>query len=163
MEDFFDEGYLPKEVEKVEDDIEEKTKRTPMFQTMATIVNKKYWPTEEDINQISSFMMVRYISNDAHGVLMGVYIDYFSKMPLTAQYRLLRYSLSDKISYIKFPKKEKADNQEELEIIMKKYKVNERLGMRYLKILPQEKIDYLISLYTDFGTMGRAPKTKGKR
>jgi len=161
MDDFFEDGYLPKEVIKEDiEDIDEKAKGPSMFQTMATIVNKKYWPSEEEINKLNSFMMIRYIANDVHGIQMGVWLDFYNKIPLTAQYRFLRHSLSDKISYIKFPKKERVDNQEELDIIMKFYKVNERLGIRYLTILPQTKIDELVTLYTAHGVIGKVKKGK---
>ena len=163
MEDFFDEGYLPKEIEVPTEEEEEKEKSASMFQTMATIVNKKYWPSDEEINKISSFMLVRYVSNDVNGIQMALYIDYFDKIPMVAQYRFFRHSLADKISYIKFPAKEKVNNAEELEIIQNHYKINQIMGMDYLKRLPQYEIDRLVALYTDNGQIGRKTKTKKKK
>ena len=155
MEDFFEEGYLPKEKVQVLEEETETEKAVTMFQTMATIVNKKYWPSDEEIRKINSFMLVRYVSNDVYGIQMALYIDYFDKIPMEAQYRFFRHSLADKISYIKFPAKEKVNNAEELEVIQNHYKINQRLGMDYLKRLPQEEIDKLVNLYTDNGQIGR--------
>lgn len=163
MEDFFEEGYL--EPEKIKEEIEsKKPKSTNMFKTMATIVNKNYFPSYDEIEKINSFMMIRYISNDPNGVQMALYLDYFHKtIPLQAQYRFLRYSLSNKISYIKFPAKEKADDQEELDIICKHYKANQILGMRYIKLLPRHILDELVQRYTSHGQIGNKVNIRGKK
>lgn len=162
IDDFFDdEDYIKPEPVKEEEPEEvtaKKAERT-MFETMSTVVNKKFWPTTEEINKINSFMLSRYISNDGVGIQCAAALDHYgSRMPMAAQYRFVRYTLSDKISYIKFPKKEKVANQAELDIVRKHYKVNERIAVDYIKLMTETQLNEIVDLYTKMGKMGKKVK-----
>lgn len=163
MDEFFDDPtYLPPEKKVVEEEVkeEEETETRTMFQIMSTVVNKSFWPTEDEIKKINSFMLVRYISNDPFGCQIGSAIDHFHTMPVSAQYRFVRHSLSNKISYIKFPKKEKVDNKEEIDILMKHYRINERTAVEYSDILSAEAKQAIIDKYLEIGVKGKIEKKR---
>lgn len=163
MDDFFDDpSYITPEKVKIEEEtpLEKEEETRTMFQTMSTVVNKNFWPTDDEIKKINSFMLVRYISNDPFGCQIGSAIDHFHTMPMNAQYRFVRYSLSNKISYIKFPKKEKIDNKEEIEILMKHYKINERTAVEYSNLMTPEAMKVIMNKYLEIGVQGKPVKKR---
>lgn len=162
IDEFFDDpDYIkpePVKEEVKEEPIEKKESRS-MFEVMSTVINKKFWPTAEEVDKINSFMLTRYISNDGVGIQAAAALDHYgSKMPMAAQYRYVRFTLSDKISYIKFPKKEKVANQDEINIIQQHYKINERTAIEYIKLMTETQLQEIVDLYTKMGKIGKKVK-----
>jgi hypothetical protein len=163
VSDFFDDDdYIPPKVEVEEVEEKEEAKKHTMFQIMSTIVNKKFMPTDEEIETLNSFLMVRYISNDGYAINIANVINSYHKMPLKAQYLYARYSIGNKINYINFPKKEELPNKEEVEIFQNHFKCNENIAVDYIQRMPAEEKKLIIDKYTNIGKVAKTKKPRKK-
>ncbi len=164
LDEFFDDDDYIKPIVEVTEDIEApKAKEKTMFQVMSTIVNKKFVPTNAELKKLNSFIMVRYLSNDAQCVFtVATTLDHYHKMPLKAQYMYARYSLGNKINYINYPKKEEMPNKDDIDIFCTHFKCNEQTAMDYYNRIPLHLKEEIINKYTKIGVLGKLSKSKKK-
>jgi hypothetical protein len=114
---------------------EEKT----FFQILTSTVDKKFFPTETQIETLNSYIMLQYISNDPMGAIVANSMNVYHNTPITAQYRFIRHALPKNVKFIKFLKKEKVSD-ENINLISKYYNLNDKLAMEYLEMMTEEDI-----------------------
>lgn len=109
------------------------------FQIITSIVDKKFFPTEDEIGTLNSYITLQYLANDPQASMYANVINCYSDIPLSAQYRFLRHSLPKK--FIKFNKKEKIQDKETVELVSRYYNISEKLAINYLELLNTNDID----------------------
>lgn len=125
-------------------------KKTP-YSIMKSAVDKSFEPSEEEIKTINSFFLTRYVSNDPSTIYIANILNCNVKnIPIEAQYKFIRQSTMEKVSFINYPKKEKLVTDKELKSIMKYYKCNEGVAKDYIKILGPEKTKEIIDKYKKY-------------
>ena len=117
------------------------------YQLMTSIVDKKIKPTDEQIDTMSSFVTVQYLSNDPMGCIVGNTMNIYSKVPMVAQYRFFRYAMPKNVKYIQFLKKPIASDSENLLNVCRFYDVNETMGKEYLEILKESDLAEIKDYY----------------
>ena len=118
------------------------------FNLMASIVDKKFFPTEDQIETMNSFVTCQFLANDPMGALVANTMNVYNKVPMTAQYRFFRNALPSNIKRITYIKKPKTNVTEDLENIMNYYNVNEKIAIEYFEIMTKEALAELKDYYS---------------
>lgn len=108
------------------------TSEKTSYEIMKSAIDKSFEPSLEEMNKINPFFFARYISNDPSTIHIANVLNNFSNIPIDCQYKLVRYSTIDKISFINYNKKIKS---KDIEVIMKYYNTNEETAKEYLEII----------------------------
>lgn len=114
---------------------------------MKSAVDKTFEPSEEEIKTINSFFLIRYISNDPSTIYIANVLNCSKNIPVNAQYKFVRNSTMDRVSFVNYPKKEKTSTTKELKLVMQYYKCNESTAKEYIKILGVKETQKIIQKY----------------
>lgn len=118
------------------------------FSLMSSIVDKKFFPTEEQIDTMNSFVTCQFLSNDPMGSIIANTMNVYNKVPMTAQYRFFRNALPANIKRINYIKKPKVEINEDINHIMEYYNVNEKIALEYYDLMTKESLEDLRDLYS---------------
>jgi hypothetical protein len=116
------------------------------YEIMKSAVDKSFEPTAEELLRVNPFFLIRYISNDPSTIHIANVLNNFSNIPVDCQYKFVRNTTIDKISFINYNKKEKI---KDIELIMKHYNISESLAEEYYEIIKDNKIE-LNKLYQNY-------------
>jgi hypothetical protein len=124
-----------------------------MFNTLKTLfINKT--PSEQDIQKINSFVMLRWLSNDKQTSYPANILNIYSDIPIDIQYKFLKkyFKITGvKNKFIKYPKDEKLPEElEKLYLnIQKYYNVNRDIAKKYFELMDDEQRDRLYNMYNE--------------
>lgn len=129
-----------------------------MFKTLGTLLNRKT-PTEEEISKISSYVMINWLSNNKDTVIPANYININYNIPITNQYKFLDdyfelTGIKNKISYIKYNKTNKLQNEEIINNIERYYNVNKSDAIKYYNLMDKKERVAMKNMYKE-GTEGK--------
>jgi hypothetical protein len=128
--------------------IQETPPRTS-FAIMSSAVKKDFIPSPEELKNINSFMMCRWISNHPAGVQVANMLNNATDIPIDAQYWFVRSTMHN-IRYIAYQKKS-SDIDKDLEVLSNHYQCNIALAKQYYKILPKEELNKILTKYNHVG------------
>ena len=122
-----------------------------MFKTMGTVFKNQY-PQKEDIKKISSFVFIRWLSNNKLTVIPANIINYNYNIPIENQYKFLKdyYKLTGinkKVSFIKYNKNEKEN--EIIQNIAKFYSVNYYTAKSYYNLMDKKEHKRFKDMYKE--------------
>lgn len=117
------------------------------FQLITSVVDKKFMPTDEQIEGMNSYILLQYLSNDPMGAIVANTMNVYSEIPLVAQYRFLRNALPKNIKFIKFAKKEKISDSN-ITLVREYYKLNDKLALEYLELISEEDLERIKDYYS---------------
>jgi len=120
------------------------------YNVMKSSVDGKINPTMDEIKNLNSFFLVRYISNDPVSIYIANALNCYPKIPIYAQYKFIRYSTLDKVAFISYPKKEFKMAAKDMRIICNHFNINETIAKDYIKILGDERTEEIIKKYKNF-------------
>ncbi len=129
-----------------------------MFKTLGTLLNRKT-STEEEISKISSYVMINWLSNNKDTVIPANYININYNIPITNQYKFLDdyfelTGIKNKISYIKYNKTNKLQNEEIINNIERYYNVNKSDAIKYYNLMDKKERVAMKNMYKE-GTEGK--------
>jgi hypothetical protein len=116
------------------------------WNVMSSAFKKDFYPTEEEIKDISSFVFCRFLSNHPFGALIVNFINVYPEVPIENQYQLVRYSMP-KIQYLKYPSTKKIAKTEELENVMEYYNCSEKTALEYLELMSDEEKERIMKKF----------------
>jgi hypothetical protein len=116
------------------------------WNVMSSAFKKDFYPTEEEIKDISSFVFCRFLSNHPFGALIVNFINVYPEVPIENQYQLVRYSMP-KIQYLKYPSIKKISKTEELENIMDYFNCSEKTALEYLELMSDEEKERIMKKF----------------
>ena len=125
-----------------------------MFKTMTTLLNKKT-PEKSDIEKISSFVMVKWLSNNKTTVIPANIINLNYQLPIYNQYRFLDdyfelTGIKQKISSIRYNKEKKEILEETvLGNIKKYYQVNQQIAKKYYQLMDDTEKKKFSEMYKE--------------
>lgn len=96
--------------------------------------------SDEEIAQISSWMLCRWLSGDPRTIEIANCINQLSDMPIDAQYNFVRGLLHDKMKFIRFPKTPKNVSDKMTLRIAERYRCNPSLVPELLSLMSEEEI-----------------------
>lgn len=117
------------------------------YNVMKSAVDKKIVPTLDEIKQINSFFLVRYISNDPASIYIANALNCNFKIPIESQYKFILNSTLDKVAFINYPKKERLLKDKDMKIITRHFGINESVAKDYIKILGPKKVEEILEKY----------------
>ena len=110
-----------------------------MFNVFKKILAKQK-VTEEDLDKISEFVMMNWLSGDNVGVSIAqVFNVYGPYIPIDAKVKFIQGVMPYNKKYIKYPKKPK-NQDEHIEIISKYYNVNLNQAKELLSLMDDEQL-----------------------
>lgn len=118
------------------------------FDYWKSIQDRKYM---EDISGFSRHVMDMLLSSDPDFIFLVDNLNKLGthKLSPRAIYDYYYYTIPKNNLYLKYPKKDKEDKS--IKYIMKYFGVNDSIARQYMTLLPEEKINTIISLYEDYG------------
>jgi hypothetical protein len=123
-----------------------------MFDTLKTLLNNRT-PSEEEINKINSFVMIKWLSGNRSTVIPANFININYNIPLYNQYKFLDdyfilTGVKKKINFIKFPKNISKES-EIIENIQRYYNVNPETAKKYYELMSKEDKKRFNDIYTE--------------
>lgn len=130
------------------------------FFDIANNINSSYEPlTREQVEEVgNTFMLNRAMSNNFDTVFFADEANGFTGTDLYAQYLFYYYSVPKKKRYGKWEKK--AEQSDNLKLVMDVYQVSEKRALEYLSILTEEQIEQLVASRNTGGTETKTKKKK---
>lgn len=107
------------------------------YETMVSAAKKDFIPTLEEIQQINSFMLCRWMANGLYSVEFGNFINCNTDMPINVQYWFARSAMNG-VEYNKRLEKENKLTPFQ-EIISKHYSVSFDIAKTYEKLMTDEQ------------------------
>ena len=117
------------------------------YQAMQSVLKPNIQPTNTEIQSISGFFFIRWLSSDIRCLgISNFYNRYYKEIPIHIQYKMAKQILAGRIKWIQFPKKEK---NEDIIItnISRYYKISLEHAVEYLDLMPKDKIQEFKTLY----------------
>ena len=126
---------------------EKKASERNMFTVIATAAQRNFIPTEEEYDKISSYLFLRYFSNDPYGLMLVNDLNIRNNIPRKWEYWFMRILMPPSTRYIRYNKKEKFEDEELLEHLRHYYKCSENTAKEYYEMLPKDEIERIKGLY----------------
>jgi len=122
-----------------------------MFKTMQTLLSNKN-PSKEEIEKISPFILLRWLSNNPLTVIPANYININYHLPMYNQYRFLDdyftlTGVKSKVRFIKYNKPNK--DERSVENIEKYYNINHETALKYYDLMSDEERQRFKDLYKE--------------
>lgn len=130
------------------------------WNVLSSSFKKDFYPTDEELKDISSFVFCRFISNHPFGALVANFINVYPEIPIENQYQLVRFSMP-KLQYLKYPTAKKIEKTEILENIMEYYNCSEKTAFEYLELMTEDEKERIRKKY-EYHKIGKT-KLKGKK
>lgn len=96
--------------------------------------------SDEDIAQLSSWMLCRWLSGDPRTVEIANALNQCTAMPIEAQYEFVRGLLYNRIKFIRFPKMPKTVSSTQALRIAERYKCNLALVPELISLMSKEEL-----------------------
>jgi len=126
---------------------EQNANKHNVFQIISSIIDKKFIPTDEELEKMSSYLFTKYFSNDPTGLTLVNELNIRDNIPKKWEYWFMRIMMPRSIRYIRYNKKSKYDDEEFMDNLCHYYKCNEKQAEEYLKLLPDEEIEKIRKKY----------------
>ena len=129
---------------------------------ISSAVDRKFVPSDEDLNKISPYIFLRYFSNDPAGLMIVSELNIRNNIPKNWEYWFMRLMMPQSTRYIRYTKKEKFEDEPLLENLKHFYKCNEKQALEYYSMLPPEEVDKIRERYRHgkIGTTKKSSKDK---
>ena len=119
---------------------------------MTTVLTNQT-PSKEEIEKISSWVMIRWLSNNQKTCIPANIINLNDKIPIWNQYKFLDdyfklIGLQNKRLFIKYPKNEEKKNLI-TENIQKYYQVNQTTAEQYYRLMDKKERERFRDLYKE--------------
>ena len=121
-----------------------------MFKILTGVLDVRTNPSDEDIEKITSFIFCRWLSGNASTVLAGNQINYYNKIPMVNQYRMIKTVFAGKIKYIPYPKNLKPEGIKQLYCLAEYFKINIDKAEEYTNIISKSELKMIDELYKDY-------------
>lgn len=109
-----------------------------LFKVLSTCL-KGPRASDEDIEQLSSWMLCRWLEGDPRTVHIANAINALYNMPIAAQYDFVRGMLHGKLGFIRFPKTPKRVSDEITLKIAEHFRCNPDLVPEILSLMGEEE------------------------
>jgi len=121
-----------------------------MFRIMTGVLDKKKNPTDAEIEKIPSYIFMRWLSGSPMAVLAANQINFYDKIPILNQYKLIKNVFAGKIKYIPYPKNIKPDTEKKIEYLSEHFKISLEKAREYLDFISKEELKEIVQMYGDF-------------
>lgn len=120
-----------------------------MFKTMIKTLNKPghKMPAEIEIDKIPSYIFCRWLSGNPYTIQAANQINLYDKIPIYNQFHLVNKAFGGRIKYIPYPKNIKNSGDQEIDILVKHFNINEDTARDYLEFISPEELNYLLKIY----------------
>ena len=135
----------------------EKKDNQNIFAVISSAVDRKFVPTDEDLNKMSPYIFLRYFSNDPAGLMIVSELNIRNNIPKNWEYWFMRLMMPQSTRFIRYAKKEKFEDETLLNNLMHYYKCNQKQALEYFNMLPSEEVEKIRERYK-YGIIGRAKK-----
>lgn len=119
-----------------------------VFKIITSCLNN-YQPSDDEINQIPSFLFCRWLSGNKITVFAGNEINKYYNIPVECQYKMVKKAFNGKIRFIQFPKAIKEDTSKDIEIIQKHFNLSYEKANEYLSFISKEELSNLKRIYNN--------------
>jgi len=121
-----------------------------MFKTMTSVLDPKKNPTEEEIAKIPSYIFCRWLSGSPHAIQAANQINYYDKIPIENQYRMIKSAFAGKLKYIPYPKNTSEKALKQVEYISEHFKLNHEMAREYISFMDPKELQEIVQMYQDF-------------
>lgn len=135
----------------------EKKEVQNIFSIISSAVDRKFVPTEEELNKMTPYIFLRYFSNDPSGLMIVSELNIRNNIPKVWEYWFMRLMMPQSTRYIRYMKKEKFEDETLLNNLKHFYKCNEKQALEYYNMLPPEEIEKIKEKYRH-GIIGNSKK-----
>ena len=118
-----------------------------MFKTITSCLQTRTYPSDTDINKISSYLFCKWLSGSKYTILAANAINQYDKIPMTAQYKMINTAFGGKITYIPFPKKAAVSTRKKAEYIQKYFNISMQKSVEYLDFIDKKELKFICDLY----------------
>jgi hypothetical protein len=135
-----------------------KQKTTPkeskfnLFKTITSVL-KNDIASREDIEKIPPFIFRRWLANHPNGIFFANVFNLYNNIPIYQQYIATRVLMKGRTKYIEYPKKIK-DNEEQIKILMKHYKISNSVAREYYDAMGEKRVEEIFNKYNKIGMKG---------
>ena len=119
------------------------------YQTMISVLKPNVNPTDEEIEQVNSFFLCRWLSASPKSIFVSNFINRYYNIPKKIQYNFAKQLLAGKIKWLQYPKKEEEKDKVILNI-SKYYKINLYMAEEYYDMMNKEEKEKFERIY-DYG------------
>jgi len=122
---------------------------------MTSALDKNKNPSTEDIQKIPSYIFCRWLSGNAHTILAANQINYYDKIPIENQYKMIKNVFAGKIKFIPYPKNTNEDVLKKIQYLCEYFKISEDKAKEYLDYISKDELDFIINIYTEQELKGK--------
>ena len=124
-----------------------------MFKTMTGVLKNTPFPPKENIEKISSFIMIRWLSGNQNTVIPANIINVNYNLPIYNQYRFLDdyfklTGLKNKKLFIKYNKKQEKISETQKNI-QRYYNINQETAKQYYNLMSKEEHKRFNNMYKE--------------
>jgi len=131
---------------------ETKSPKFNLFKTITSVL-KDNISSREDIEKIPPFIFRRWLTNHPNGIFFANVFNLYNNIPIYQQYIATRVLMKGRTKYIEYPKKIK-DNEEEIKVLMKHYKISNLIARQYYDTMGPKRVQEIIDKYSKIGMKG---------
>lgn len=123
-----------------------------IFKTITSSL-KNEEPTENEINEIPSYIFCRWLSGSYYFLQLANIFNRFSSIPIVNQFYTIKnynkYTLKQKVKYIPYPKQASEKEEKDLQYISKYYKCSLERAKEYLEFISDSELNRLRNAYSE--------------
>ena len=116
---------------------------------MTGVLDKKKNPTSEEIQKIPSYIFLKWLAGSPLTILAGNQINFYDKIPIENQYRMIKNVFAGKIKYIPYPKKAQLNTQKKIGYLCEHFKISTEKAQEYLEFISKEELKEIVDMYSE--------------
>jgi hypothetical protein len=118
-----------------------------MFKTLTGVLDPKKNPSEDEINKIPPFIFCRWLSGNPSAIMAANQLNFYDKIPMVNQYKVIKGVFAGKIKYIPYPKNTKEDESIKVGYLCDFFKISTEKANEYLEFIAPQELEHIINMY----------------
>ena len=116
---------------------------------MTGVLDKNSKPSNEEIEKIPSFIFCRWLSGNPATIMASNQINYYDKIPIVTQYKMIKTVFAGKIKFIPYPKNVDQQQLKNIEYLTDYFKISEEKAREYLEFISEDELNSIIQMYEE--------------
>ena len=108
-----------------------------IFKTFQNCINGKD-SSKDEIKEIPPYVFCKYLGSNYKTIQIANFLNYYYKLPIEIQYKFVQKTLNGKLNF---------KISDDLELLMKHFKINKNVASEYLKEIDKSELNRLRLLY----------------
>lgn len=117
---------------------------------MTSCLDLRKNPSDEDIQKIQSYIFCRWLSGSPHAIIAANQINYYDKIPIDNQYKMIKCAFGGKIKYIPYPKNTSEKALKDVEYIAQHFKINLEKAREYIELMDPKECKEITQMYSEY-------------